>query len=54
MKTSWMIWSLVLGLLFFVLGCVAVSDPVQFFGAIFLLFGIIGLFEKIWPEETVK
>jgi uncharacterized membrane protein HdeD (DUF308 family) len=52
MKTNWMILSLVLGLLLFMLGCIAASDPIQFFGAIFLLVGIVGLFEKIWPEEN--
>ena len=51
MKTIWMILSLVFGLLFFSLGCMNGADKVQYFGAILLFVGLIGLFEKIWPEE---
>ena len=51
MKTIWMILSLVLGLLFFALGCLRDSNTIQYFGAIVLLPGLIGLMDKIWPEE---
>ena len=50
MKTSWIILSLVFGLLFFVLGCVAHADLFQYFGAIVLTPGLIGFLEKFWPE----
>ena len=51
MKTKWIILLLVLGLLFFGLGCMVDSFAVEGFGAIVLFPGLIGLFEKIWPEE---
>ncbi len=51
MKTKWMILSLLAGVLFFALGCYSGADPVQYFGAAFLFVGLIGLFEKIWPEK---
>ena len=46
-----MVLLLVLGLLFFGLGCLADSVAVEGVGAIALFPGIIGLLEKIWPEE---
>ncbi len=51
MKTKWMILSLLAGILFFAWGCYSGADPVQYFGAIFLFIGLIGLCEKIWPEK---
>lgn len=27
-------------------------EAVQYFGAAFVFAGVIGLFEKIWPEEV--
>ena len=51
MTTKWMVLLLVLGLLFFGLGCLADSVAVEGVGAIALFPGIIGLLEKIWPEE---
>ena len=53
MKTKWIILSLVFGLLFFGLGCMADSIAVEGIGAIALFPGLIGLLEKIWPEEVV-
>ena len=50
MKTKWIILLLVFGLLFFGLGCKANSVAIEGFGAIVLFPGLIGLFEKIWPE----
>ncbi len=51
MKTKWIILSLVLGLLFFGVGCLVDSFAVEGVGAIALFPGIIGLLEKRWPEE---
>ena len=50
MKAIWIILSLVFGLLFFVLGCMAHADMIQYFGAIVLIPGLIGFLEKLWPE----
>ena len=50
MKTKWIILSLVLGLLFFGLGCLADSVAVEGIGTIVFFPGLIGLLEKIWPE----
>lgn len=30
------------------------GDKVQYVGAIFIFVGLIGLLEKIWPEEVTK
>ena len=32
-------------------GCFGASDKIQYFGAAFIFAGLIGLFERIWPEE---
>ena len=53
MKTKWIILSLVFGLLFFGLGCMADSVAVEGIGAFAFFPGLIGLLEKIWPEEVV-
>ena len=53
MNTKWIIFSFVFGLLFFVLGCLVDLFAVEVFGAIVLFPGLIGLLEKIWPEEVV-
>lgn len=53
MKNKWIILSLVFGLLFFALGCLVDLFAVEGFGAIVLFPGLIGLLEKIWPEEVV-
>lgn len=50
MKWKWIILSLVMGLLFFMLGCMAKVDPIQYFGTIVLIPGLLGLLYKIWPE----
>ena len=42
---------LVIGLLFYGLGCLVDSVAVEGFGAIVFFPGLIGLLEKIWPEE---
>ena len=51
MKAIWMILSLVFGLLFFAYGCSVGSDTIQYFGAIVLIPGLIGLCDAIWPEK---
>ncbi len=51
MKWKWIILSLVMGLLFFILGCVAHADVIQYFSVIVLCPGLLGLMYKIWPEE---
>lgn len=53
-KTIWIVLALVFGALVFVLGCLVGADPVQYFGAVLLFVGLIGLFEKIWPEEVMR
>jgi len=53
-KTIWIVLALVFGALFFWLGCLVGADPVQYFGAACLFVGLIGLFEKFWPEEGVR
>lgn len=50
MKTKWIFLLLVFGLLFFGLGCMGDSVAVEGIGAIAFFPGLIGLFEKIWPE----
>ena len=50
MKTKWMVLLLVLGLLFFGLGCLADSVAVEGIGAVVFFPGLIGLLERIWPE----
>ena len=52
MKPIWILLSLVFGILFFFLGCMVDSSMVQGFGAVVLLPGLIGLLEKLWPEEV--
>lgn len=54
MKAIWIILSLVFGVLFFIYGCLKGADMIQYFGAIVMLPGLIGLLEKLWPEEEVK
>ena len=54
MKTIWIVLALAFGLLLFWLGCLKGADPVQYFGAACLFVGLIGLFEKFWPEEGVR
>ena len=54
MKTIWILLSLVFGVLFFFLGCAMDSTMIEGFGAIVLVPGLIGLLEKLWPEEVVK
>ena len=51
MKAIWIFLSLFFGVLFFLLGCSVGADKLQYFGAAVLLLGLIGLLEKIWPEE---
>ena len=50
MKTKWVILLLVLGLLFFGVGCLADSVAVEGVGAIALFPGLTGAMERIWPE----
>lgn len=50
MKTRWIILLLVLGLLFFGLGCMGDSVAVEGIGAVAFFPRLIGLLEKIWPE----
>ena len=50
MKWKWIILSLVMGLLFFMLGCMAKVDAIQYFGTVVLIPGLLGLLYKIWPE----
>lgn len=50
MKWKWIILSLVMGLLFFALGCAAGADMIQYLGTIILIPGLLGLLYKIWPE----
>lgn len=52
MKTIWMILSLLFGILIFALGCLVDVVAVEAFGAVFIFVGLIGWFEKIWPEEV--
>lgn len=51
MKAIWIILSFVFGLLFFALGCSLGADKLQYFGAIVLIPGLIGLCDALWPEE---
>ena len=50
MKKNWWIFSLLLGLLFFALGCLVDAIAVEAFGALFIFAGMIGVLEKVWPE----
>ncbi len=52
MKAVWMPLSLVFGVLFFFLGCAMDSTMIEGFGAIVLVSGLIGLLERLWPEEV--
>ena len=52
MKKNWWILSLLLGLLFFALGCLGGAMAVQAFGALFIFAGMIGMLEKVWPEPV--
>ena len=54
MKKLWWILSLLLGIMFFAMGCLSGADMTQYFGAAFIFAGGIGLFEKIWPEVEGK
>ena len=53
MKKNWWIFSLLLGLLFFALGCLVDSVPVEGIGAVVFFPGLTGLLERIWPEGGV-
>ena len=50
MKTKWVILLLVLGLLFFGLGCMADSVAVEGIGAVAFFQGLTGARERIWKE----
>lgn len=52
MKAIWILLSLLFGALFFFVGCAVDVLVIEFFGAIVLLLGLIGLLEKLWPEEV--
>ncbi len=52
MKPIWILLSLVFGVLFFFLGAAMDSTMIEGFGAIVLVPGLIGLLEKLWPEEV--
>lgn len=54
MKTKWVILLLVLGLLFFGLGCLADSVAVEGIGAVALFPGLTGVMERIWKEESLS
>ena len=54
MKPIWILLTLVFGVLFFFLGCVVDVLVIEVFGAIVLVPGLIGLLEKLWPEEEVR
>lgn len=51
MKWKWIILSMLMGVLFFALGCSAHVDMLQYLGAIILIPGLFGLLYKIWPER---
>ena len=52
MKAIWMILSLVFGLSIFWLGCAFPKvEVIQYFGAIVLFPGLIGLCDALWPEK---
>ena len=51
MKDILMIMSLVFGLLFFTYGCFIGIDAIQYFGAIVMIPGLIGLCDALWPEK---
>lgn len=50
MNTTWIILSLVFGILFFSLYYVSNSVAIEGFGAITSSPGLFSLLEKIWPE----
>ena len=50
MKARWIILLLVLGLLFFGLGCMADSVAVEGIGAIAFFPGLTGTMERVWKE----
>ncbi len=50
MKTKWIILLLVLGVLFFGLGCLADSVAVEGIGAVALFPGLTGVMERVWKE----
>ena len=54
MKAIWILLSLVFGVLFFFIGCLVDALVIELFGAIVLVPGLIGLLERLWPEEEVK
>lgn len=54
MKSKWWILSLLFGGLLFAYGCTLGGDNMQYISAIFIFAGLIGLFERIWPEEGVE
>lgn len=54
MKAIWMILSLVFGLIFFAYGCMKGADSIQYFGAIVLIPGLIGLSDKLFPEKSAE
>jgi hypothetical protein len=52
MKAIWIILSLVFGLLFFAVGCtLPKAEVIQYFGALVMIPGLIGLCDAIWPEK---
>ena len=52
MKARWIILLLVLGLLFFGLGCMVDSVAVEGIGAVAFFPGLTGVMEKIWVEAV--
>ncbi len=54
MKTKWIILLLVLGLLFFGLGCMVDSVAVEWIGAVAFFPGLTGVMERIWPEGSLS
>lgn len=52
MRITWIILSLVFGLLFFALGCAVDSTIAEGLGACLLLAGVVPLMERVWPEEV--
>lgn len=54
MKTKWIIELLVLGLLFFGLGCKADSVAVEGIGAVAFFPELTGVMERVWPEGSLS
>ena len=50
----WFLLSLVFGVLFFFLGVAMDSTMIEGFGAIVLVPGLIGLLEKLCPEDILE